>query len=388
MSLTNVINRRYQLHAPAGVPISAGCYVATDLVTRESVAVKLAPLGDPAANQLEREEQVLKGIRHPSIIQTYEAGRSLDRKQFVVYEHLKGRSLASEVKQNGVFTAERLIGIIDQLASAIDAAHAQNIIHGAVCPDHVIVYQDQVGVERCKLAEFGYAFDSKDAARVANDPYGHPAPEFMSPEQAQGRPATPSTDIYSLAAVIFFAWAGKPPFAGADALAIAAATANGSPPRISERARHLQLPPVIDAALALALDRQVEQRPRSAMELADAIRNAFVKQPGGVEGLVAAAQGHTPRKRVSARTTVPTAVIRPAGGRVTPAAAGEAAFAPVAQSGPLKPPEQGPLPASRIGNKPSVMPSPAKGVSFAEVRLVTLSVLLTIGLLWLSFKLG
>src|SRR4051794_21580812 len=88
MSTTNVINRRYQLHSPPGQEIRGGSYIATDLVTRESVAVRLAPFGDPMVDRLEREERFLKGIRHPSIILTYEAGRSLDQKQYVVYEHL------------------------------------------------------------------------------------------------------------------------------------------------------------------------------------------------------------------------------------------------------------------------------------------------------------
>ena len=149
---------------------------------------------------------------------------------YVVFEHLKAKPLSQVVKETGPLATERLINVVDQLASAIDASHAQNIIHGAVCPEHVLLYVDQLGIERCKLSEFGYATNAGDSLRIPPaHPAEHPSPAFMSPEQAQGRPILPSTDLYSLAAVIYFAWTGKPPHevqTAADAAGIAA-MANG-----------------------------------------------------------------------------------------------------------------------------------------------------------------
>ena len=383
MSTTNVLNRRFQLDVPPGVEIPAGSYLATDLVTRESVAVKLAPFGDPAAQRLEREQNFLKGIRHPSIIQTYEAGRSLDRKQYVVYEHLKAKPLSQVVKESGPLSTERLINVVDQLASAIDASHAQNIIHGAVCPEHVLLYVDQLGIERCKLSEFGYATNAGDSLRIPPaSPNEHPSPAFMSPEQSQGRSITPSTDVYSLAAVVFFAWTGKSPFEVRTA-AEAATMTNGSPPRLSERARLGQISPETDAAMALALDKRPEQRPHSAMELADTIRNGFIRQPCGTEGLLAAAQGQTAPKRVSVRTSAPTAVIRPTGGRVQPATSGPSAFVgATAPTGVRK--EQKTVPNSEAE---AVIPHPKRGANVAEIRLVVISVLLGSALIWATLSL-
>jgi serine/threonine protein kinase len=387
MSITNVINRRYQLDAPPGVDIPAGSYLATDLVTREAVAVKLAPFGDPAAQRLEREQNFLKGIRHPSIIQTYEAGRSMDRKQYVVFEHLKAKSLSQVVKETGPLSNERLINVVDQLASAIDASHAQNIIHGAVCPEHVLLYVDQLGIERCKLSEFGYASSTHDALRIPPaNPVDHPFPTFMSPEQATGRTINASTDIYSLAAVVFFAWTGKPPYEGSTAAEVATAMANGSPPKLSERARQAQILPEIDAAISLALEKRPAQRPHSAMQLADIIRNGFVRQPGGMEGLVAAANGESAPKRVSVRTSAPTAVIRPTGGRVQPAPNGPSAFvgtpSPPALAAGKRPGEQA---IGSSASTPLVIPHTRRETNFAEMRLILLSLLLGGGLLWLTF---
>jgi serine/threonine protein kinase len=204
----------------------------------------------------------------------------------------------------------------------------------------------------------------------------------MSPEQSQGRSITPSTDLYSLAAVVFFAWTGKPPFEVRTA-AEAATMTNGSPPRLSERARHGQISPEIDAAMSLALDKRPEQRPHSAMELADTIRNGFIRQPCGTEGLLAAAQGQTTPKRVSVRTSAPTAVIRPTGGRVQPAASGPSAFVGAT-----------PTAVNRIGQKTlpvaeaqAVIPHPKRGANFGEIRLVVIGVLLSSALIWATLSL-
>jgi serine/threonine-protein kinase len=385
MSATNVINRRYQLDTPPGEEIPAGCYLATDLVTRESVTVKLAPFGDPAAQRLEREQSFLKGIRHPSIIQTYEAGRSLDRKQYVVYEHLKAKPLSQVVKETGPLSTERLINMVDQLASAIDAAHAQNIIHGAVCPEHVLLYVDQLGIERCKLSEFGYATNAGDSLRIPPaHPAEHPSPAFMSPEQAQGRPITPSTDIYSLAAVVCFAWTGKPPFEVRNAVEAAAMTSVGSPLRISERVRHVAISPEIDEAFAAAFDRRAGERPHLAMSLADAIRNGIVRQHCGKEGLVAAAQGQSPLRRMSARTTAPTAVIRPTGGRVQPASTGPSAFIDASSAATATAVHRVSQKTIPVATKREVIHHPKRAANFADVRLIACGVLLAGGLLYLS----
>jgi eukaryotic-like serine/threonine-protein kinase len=385
MSATNVINRRYQLDTPPGEEIPAGSYLATDLVTREAVSVKLAPFGHPAAQRLEREQNFLKGIRHPSIIQTYEAGRSLDRKQYVVLEHLKAKPLSQVVKESGPLSAERLINMVDQLASAIDAAHAQNIIHGAVCPEHVLLYVDQLGIERCKLSEFGYATSAGDSLRIPPaHPAEHPSPAFMSPEQAQGRPITPNTDIYSLSAVVFFAWTGKPPYEVRNATEAAAMTSVSSPPRISERVRHVSMTPEIDEAFAAALDRRAAERPHSAMSLADTLRNGIVRQHCGKEGLVAAAQGQSPLKRTSARTTAPTAVIRPVGGRVQPAATGPSAFVDATAAATVTAVHRLSQKTIPVTEKPVVIPHPKRGTNFADFRLIACGVLLVGGLLCLT----
>src|SRR5687767_88474 len=121
MLTTNVLHRRYQLDTPRGGSDGVELFMATDLVTRELVDVAMAPSGTPAGERLLREQQFLSGIRHPSIVQVYDSGRAIDGTQFIVHEHLRGKNLAKIIRESGPLKTERLVGIIDQLASAIDA---------------------------------------------------------------------------------------------------------------------------------------------------------------------------------------------------------------------------------------------------------------------------
>jgi hypothetical protein len=360
MLATNILHRRYQLDTPRGGSDGVELFLAIDLVTREQVDVAIAPYQSPGGQRLFREQQFLKGIRHPSIVQVYDAGRTLDGTQFIVHEHLNGSNLHDLVAKSGPLKTDRLVGLIDQMASAIDAAHSHGILHGAVCPEHVVVYVDQLGIERCKLAGFAFAMRTEDTLRVAPaHPSEHPAQPFMSPEQSQRRPMTKGSDVYGLAATAFYAWTGKPPYENGF---------TDSPPRLSERARSLSLTAEVDAVMAAALSSLPATRQPSAMAFADAIRTGLAKQAGGVAGLVAAAQGETAPKRIGLRSSVATAVIRPTGARVQPAATGSAAFTAGAE------PTEAPIPTA------------PKEVTSAEVRLVTMSAVLAAVLLWLSFS--
>ncbi|MEX2316100.1 MAG: protein kinase [Pirellulales bacterium] len=200
----------YEIGEPLGKGGMGSVFVATDTQTGQRVAVKaLTPhlaMADGFRERFEAEIESLKTLRHDGIVRLYGYGEQ-DGVLFYSMELVEGTSLEDELKAGRRFNWREVTGIGIQLALALKHAHDHGVVHRDIKPANILLF----GEEHVKLADFGIArlFGSSQLT-TAGGVLG--TADYMSPEQADGRPVTTRCDQYSLGGVMYALLAGRPPF--------------------------------------------------------------------------------------------------------------------------------------------------------------------------------
>ncbi|HEY2803063.1 MAG TPA: serine/threonine-protein kinase, partial [Actinomycetota bacterium] len=189
-----------------------------DALLGRAVAVKeMSPpagtdSGEHARTRVLREARAAAALHHPGIVTVYDMLEE-DGASFIVMELLEAESLHDEVAANGPLEELRAIDMGREIASALRAAHEHGITHRDVKPRNVLLLDDG----RVKLADFGISSIKDDPSLTATgEVIGSPA--YMSPEQAQGEPASARTDLWGLGATLYYAVEGAPPFGEGEAI--------------------------------------------------------------------------------------------------------------------------------------------------------------------------
>jgi eukaryotic-like serine/threonine-protein kinase len=209
----------YQIHSIAGVGGMGEVYVAEDTKLKRIVAIKLLPKQytvDPdRVRRFEQEARAISALNHPNIITIHEIGY-IDGMPYLVTERVAGETVRERIKQ-GPLTPGAVLDIALQITAALDAAHRAGVIHRDIKPENVMVRSDGL----VKVLDFGLAkLAEQDASRTDAAPPGvvHTEPgltigtmNYMSPEQALGKPVDHRTDLFSLGVVLYEMVTGKRP---------------------------------------------------------------------------------------------------------------------------------------------------------------------------------
>ncbi len=211
--------------------------------------------------RLQREAQALSSLSHPGIPAIYETGEQ-DGHPFLVMEYLVGHPLRQHLDRRALSLLETL-DILEQAASAVDAVHAQGILHRDIRASNIMLLHDG-GV---KLVEFGLARQPGDTTvTLMGASVGEPA--YMAPEQLRGQPATPQSDIWALGVLLYEMLAGRPPFDGANFQLTAHQVIMGEPAPVP------MLPESLRAVLARALEKDPAKRYPQAQDMVQALKEA------------------------------------------------------------------------------------------------------------------
>jgi serine/threonine protein kinase len=247
-------------------------YQAVDPRTGRMVVIKIlhvaagkpdtdAELAAVLEARLQREAYALSSLSHPNIPAIYEMGEQ-DGHPFLVMEYLVGHPLRQHLDQ-GALPMDKAIRLLEQVAGAVDAVHAQGILHRDIRASNVMLLHDGT----VKLVEFGLARQPGDATvTLMGTLVGEPA--YMAPEQLRNQPASPQSDIWALGVLLYEMLAGRPPFDGANFTMIAHQVIMGQPapvPNVSE---------AVQAVLNRALEKDPEKRYPQAQEMVKALRKA------------------------------------------------------------------------------------------------------------------
>ena len=242
------------------------------------VALKLLPsalAGDPDFRaRFLREMRVAAAIDHPNIVPIYRAGE--DRGLlYLAMRYVHASDLRRVLEAEGRLDPGRALAILDQVARALDAAHARGLVHRDVKPGNILLAPPVFDgdPEHVYLVDFGLARSDSDDRSIGGGGSFLGTPRYAAPEQAAGRPVDGRTDGYALGCVLYECLTGRPPFPDGRGEAVLLAHLESPPPRVT--ALRPDLPPAIDQVVGHALAKSPEDRFPSCRALVTAARQAL-----------------------------------------------------------------------------------------------------------------
>lgn len=261
-----------------GTAIASGgmgdVWEATDDVLQRPVAVKvMRPQGPDDDSFRERFRDEARGsasLHHPNIATVFDYGEE-DGTAYLVMELVPGRTLGEIIRESdGGMPTDEVRSVLGQAALALSAAHEAGVVHRDVKPANIIVTPEG----QAKLTDFGIArLGDGSGHTLTGEVLG--TPDYISPEQALGEPATASSDLYSLGVVAHEMITGRKPFDMGSAVATAIAQVNEPPPELPGTVP-LDLREVVDACLA----KSAADRPADARSVAEAAGVPLGSLPG------------------------------------------------------------------------------------------------------------
>jgi serine/threonine protein kinase len=242
----------------------AKVFLGTDTVLGRTVAIKmLAPQfadDDGFVQRFRREAQAAASIGHPHIVSVFDTG-SDDGLHYIVMEYVEGKTLADYLAGGGRIMPDRAIDIAMDVCTALEAAHAQGVIHRDIKPGNIMLNERG----EVKVTDFGIARVTTTADTVAQTAAILGTASYLSPEQAQGLPVDGRSDIYSLGCVLFEMVTGRPPFLGDSPVAIASKQVLEQPNPPSRL--NPDVTADLDAVILRALAKNPDNRYQSAEEM-------------------------------------------------------------------------------------------------------------------------
>jgi len=221
---------RYELQSRIAIGGMGEVWQATDLVIGRTIAIKILKdeyMGDPGfLERFRAEARHAALVNHEGIANVFDYGEE-DGSAFLVMELVPGEALSTVLERERVLPTDKVLDIVAQTSSALQAAHAAGLVHRDIKPGNLLITPDG----RVKITDFGIARIADQVPLTATGQVMGTV-QYLSPEQASGHPASPSTDIYSLGIVAYECLAGRRPFTGESQVAIAMAQINEQPPEL------------------------------------------------------------------------------------------------------------------------------------------------------------
>jgi serine/threonine protein kinase len=301
-------------------------YKASQPAMNRMVAIKI--LHPKLANRKDltsrfrREARAMSQLTHPNTVKVFMYGEmEEDGSLYIVMEMLEGKNLNQAVRKDGPIPRERAIPILIQVCGALQEAHDLGIVHRDLKPENIFLAR-QGGQDYPKVLDFGLAKVTERQMQpgsliLTQEGMVFGTPEFMSPEQAQGKTLDARSDIYSLAVILYEVLTGKLPFSAKSPMEHIQKHVTEPIIPLSERVADKQFPPGLDAVLARALAKKPEQRYQTAAEFAEALR------PFG-----GSAAQQLPSLRAEGASARPVVGAGPEPSRVVPAPAAEKSSGP------------------------------------------------------------
>ena len=265
---------RYRLGHVLGEGANGVVYRARGDDGRELALKVLRPdrAGESVARaRFEREARVARAIESRHLVPILELGEVAGL-TYLVMPLYSGGSLAQRLRRVERLGVDETVELAAQLARGLDALHAHGVLHRDVKPSNVLLERDGTAA----LADFGVA-RAADSTRLTKDGQVVGTPHYLAPELIEGLDATPATDLYALACLLYECLVGEPPFGGRGAAEIG--FAHLVEPAPDPRDRRPELSAEIALALLAALEKDPAARPTSATALARTLHVARTASP-------------------------------------------------------------------------------------------------------------
>jgi serine/threonine protein kinase len=276
----DILDGQFQILQKVGSGGMGAVYKALQPSMNRMVGIKI--LHPKLANRKDlvsrfrREARAMSHLTHPNTVKVFLYGELDDGSLYIVMEFLEGKNLNQTVRAEGAFAWERALPILIQACGALDEAHKMGIVHRDLKPENVFLCQQGGMKDYPKVLDFGLAKVTEREMRpgsiiLTQEGMVFGTPEFMSPEQAQGKVLTAASDIYSLAVILYEVLTAKLPFEAKTAMDYIQAHVTAKPIPIGDRIQR-PFPPLLWPVIARALAKEPEARYESAADFASAMQ--------------------------------------------------------------------------------------------------------------------
>jgi serine/threonine protein kinase/tetratricopeptide (TPR) repeat protein len=256
---------RYRIEALLGQGGMGRVYKATDKELNRTVAIKVVRQGvageEDALNRFKQELVLASKISHKNILRIHDMGEVAGMK-FITMAYVEGQDLHQLIRNNPQMPLERVLKFAQQLAGALAAAHAEDVVHRDLKPQNILVdASDQV-----YIADFGLA-KSYAAGAVGMTQTGAflGTPRYMSPEQVEGKPTDGRSDLYAFGLILYEMVAGDVPFTGESTLKVMYQRLQERPK--SPKLTNPSIPTWLDRVIMRCLEKDPEDRYQNAYEI-------------------------------------------------------------------------------------------------------------------------
>src|SRR5450432_49653 len=277
-----ILGGQYQVLEKIGTGGMGSVYKASQPAMNRMVAIKI--LHPKLANRKDltsrfrREARAMSQLSHPNTVKVFVYGEMEDDGSlYIVMEMLEGRNLNQTVRKDGPIASDRAIPILIQVCGALQEAHDLGIVHRDLKPENIFLSRQGGINDFPKVLDFGLAKVTErqmnpGSVILTQEGMVFGTPEFMSPEQAQGKTLDARSDIYSLAVILYELLTGKLPFSARTPMEYIQKHVTDPIIPLSERAPDKHFPKELDEVMARALSKKPEHRFQTAAEFAEALR--------------------------------------------------------------------------------------------------------------------
>jgi len=270
------VAERFQLLREAVSGTMSSFYMAKDRKSGKTVGLKIL---DPEKTALfegrfkglkkPSEGQIALQLKHPRIVDTYEAGLTTDGKQYLVMEFVEGQGMHAILKNQNSFLDGKRLGLFRQMTEAIEAVHKAGFIHRDICPRNFIVSPDGTSL---KLIDFGLTLPAKPPYMLPGNRTGTPL--YMAPEIVRRKPTDLRVDIFALGVTAYQMWTFDFPWPSSDATGTGALQHDSrAPTPINEYC------PKINRTIARTIMLCIQADPNKRPESAEIVLNMLRKVP-------------------------------------------------------------------------------------------------------------
>lgn len=281
-----ILGGQFHITKKIGTGGMGSVYQAMQVDMNRPVAIKilhpkLATRKD-LASRFRREARAMSQLTHPNTVKVFMYGQldepgAVGGLLYIVMEYLEGRNLNRAVKREGPLSLERAVAILIQVCGALQEAHNEGIVHRDLKPENIFLCKQGEFTDYPKVLDFGLAKVTERQMRpgsiqLTQEGMVFGTPEFMSPEQAQGKTLDARSDIYSLAVILYEALTGKLPFDARTPMEYIQKHVLEAPIPLNQRVPELRFPEGVWHAISKALAKAPADRFQSAIEFGAALR--------------------------------------------------------------------------------------------------------------------
>ena len=263
MKIGQIVKERYEILEILGEGGMAFVYKARDMQLERFVAIKTLKPNyvnqETFVDRFKREAKTAANLNHPNIVQIFDWG--IEKEPYFVMEYIEGNTLTSIIAKNRTISLSDILFIGAQVSNGLHAAHQKGLVHRDIKPGNIMITPDG----KVKVTDFGIVSLQNEESDITKTGSILGTASYISPEQAQGKPVSIESDLYSLGTVLYELITGKAPFSGDSPISTATKHLTEKPEKPSLYRR--DLPKGVESAILRLLEKASYDRFKSAEDL-------------------------------------------------------------------------------------------------------------------------